>query len=355
LSVWKRGKKWRWKLVINKKFIDGGQADSEEEAYAAKAQARKKAKEEKEALDTTWYNDVVSQYLAHSERRFTKQTFEYKELVYQRFRDHVGNVPINQIDLPMVEGFLATRPTNHNYNIHLKELNALFNWAWRRGLMKINPCMLAERMPESKSVKAIPTPAELHRIILAAGEDRPLLLILYYTLARIDEALRLKWEDVNFERCTVRLWTRKRKHGNMECDEIAMSDSLYDVFKGLWQTWEPHPQGWVFVNPKTNTRYFHRPKLMRIICKRAGVRHYGFHTIRHFVASYMRHKMNRPLGEIKELCRHHSERTTEIYTQNVDANLFETLNKLPNPEIEFTELSAPNGAPPTTLAALSFH
>jgi integrase len=60
---------------------------------------------------------------------------------------------------------------------------------------------------------------------------------------------------------------------------------------------------------------------MKTICKQAGLtHHYGFHTIRHFVASYMRHKMNRSLGEVKELCRHQSERTTEIYTQNVNAN-----------------------------------
>jgi integrase len=40
---------------------------------------------------------------------------------------------------------------------------------------------------------------------------RPLLLVLFHTMGRFDEVLRLKWEDVNFQEKAVRLWTRKRR------------------------------------------------------------------------------------------------------------------------------------------------
>ena len=45
---------------------------------------------------------------------------------------------------------------------------------------------------------------------------RPLLLVLFHTMGRFDEVLRLKWEDVNFQEKAVRLWTRKRPGGNWE-------------------------------------------------------------------------------------------------------------------------------------------
>ena len=44
---------------------------------------------------------------------------------------------------------------------------------------------------------------------MAAGEHRPFLMVLFYTMARIDEILRLRWEDVNFQERIVKLWTKK--------------------------------------------------------------------------------------------------------------------------------------------------
>jgi len=45
-----------------------------------------------------------------------------------------------------------------------------------------------------------------------------LLTVLYHTLGRIGEVLRLNWEDINFEKKWVRLSTRKRRGGELEAD-----------------------------------------------------------------------------------------------------------------------------------------
>jgi integrase len=95
-----------------------------------------------------------------------------------------------------------------------------------------------------------------------------------------------------------------------------MNEILHKV---LWPMWNRREQQtWVFYNKKENNRYNRRPKLMASICRRAGVKHYGFHAIRHFVATYLHDTKKIPTGVIGGILGHQSKRTTEIYLHTVD-------------------------------------
>ena len=47
-------------------------------------------------------------------------------------------------------------------------------------------------------------------------------------------------------------------------------------------------------------------------CRRAGVRHFGWHTIRHLTATFMAQK-DVPMEQIKQILRHKNQSTTERY------------------------------------------
>jgi integrase len=123
------------------------------------------------------------------------------------------------------------------------------------------------------------------RILLAAGPHRPFLLVFFHTMGRIGEIFRLKWDDINFDRQELRLWTRKRKGGNWEFDWLPMNKDLEKVLRDLWK--KRTQDEWVFLNSRTGTRFVDRYDMFRRICGRAGVRRYSYHTIRHFVASFL--------------------------------------------------------------------
>ena len=78
-----------------------------------------------------------------------------------------------------------------------------------------------------------------------------------------------------------------------------MNEELEKVLWGLWQS--RVNEEWIFMNPKTGTRWGYRYKLLRGICKRAGVPHFGYHAIRHFVASYLCDKKKVSLPVISKL------------------------------------------------------
>ena len=156
-------------------------------------------------------------------------------------------------------------------------------------------------------------------------------------MARIDEVLRLTWQDVNFEKRTVTLWTRKRKGGSYEPDSMPMNQDLYDILRRLWQARKQ--DNWVFFNEKTGTRYNKRPKFMKGLCKRAfapGVKKlkdykgpvFGFHALRHFMASYLADKKKRSTKTLQRLLRHKELRTTEIYLHSVDEAIREAMDSL---------------------------
>jgi integrase len=152
----------------------------------------------------------------------------------------------------------------------------------------------------------------------------------------VDEIMRLRWDDVNFTERTIRLWTRKRKDGSWQHDLLPINDTLYEV---LWPLWKKrlHPE-WVFPNAKTNDRYYDRRRIMRTICKRAGVRHFGYHAIRHYVASLLadREKVSTP--PISRILRHKSIRTTELYLQLIDDSLRDTMARIsPQDQMQLIE------------------
>ncbi len=163
------------------------------------------------------------------------------------------------------------------------------------------------------------TEAQVLRLIEVADPqvERPLLLVILHTIARVDEILRLKWKDVDFKARTVTRWTRKRKSGAYEPITTPINQDLYYVLERLWN--ERTQNEWTFYNPKTETRYNHRPKLMKSLCKCAGITpHVGFHVLRYFMSSFMADSGKISKKTISGLLGHKSLQTTEIYLYSID-------------------------------------
>ncbi|MCH8017555.1 MAG: recombinase XerC [Acidobacteria bacterium] len=81
---------------------------------------------------------------------------------------------------------------------------------------------------------------------------------------------------------------------------------------------------WVFwhtyVSKKTGKRcegpYDRRKRLMKGLCKKAGVRYFNFHALRHSGASVM-DSLGVPIGSIQRILGHQQRRTTENYLQSI--------------------------------------
>lgn len=348
MSIWKdqdRGH-WRYQFQHRGQTYTGRGYSTRREASAAREKRREQVLAQERIPQTAiTFSDFAGQYLDFASKKFAPKVYRYKAYIYSHFIQFSGDPPIDQITSSDIFAYLSTRPTNNDYNNHRKDLSVLWNWG--RKVLKIpypNPVLDLDKLPHSPAPKTIPTEEEIVKIILAAapGDEQDLVLVCLHTLGRIDEVLRMTWQDVNLEKRMVTLWTRKRRNGSYEPDALPMGDDLYEVLLARWKS--RSQDRWVFINPDTGTRYMQRPKLMASLCKRAGIAplgqskrligrgkkrgqyrdhdlYYGFHAFRHFMASYMFDTEKVGLAATSKLLRHKQLRTTEIYLHSIDENV----------------------------------
>jgi len=344
MTIWKDPNRnhYRYRFQFMGENYYGKGYKKKEEVKAAEADHKKKLKENAKKQTGMVFSRLADRYLTFMEKRVASNVYKYKKLVYFEFMKHHGDIPVKDITPDMVDQYLRTRPTNNNYNMHRKDLSCLFVYAKNTLKAEIsNPCFELAKLPHTPVKKPTPTEKEILMMIAAAkpGDERDILMTCLQCLGRIDEVLRLTWNDVNFNQRSITLWTRKRKNGEYESDVLPMNEDLYNILKNRWKN--KKQSKWVFYNEDTQDRFFHRPKMMRSICRRAGIQpvgkgmrkvekgkhkgekkefdlYYGFHSLRHFMATYLTDTEKVSLKRISGLLRHKNLKTTEIYLHPVD-------------------------------------
>lgn len=167
----------------------------------------------------------------------------------------------------------------------------------------------------------MPPPGDIHKVIWAAEPQvQDYLWTIWETLGRVSEINNLEWDrDVNFHDKEVTLWTRKKRGGHLTARLIPMTSRLEEILVRRYEERDP-AMPWVFWHSYYDSRtgehrqgpYVSRQKLMPKLCKKAGVKPFGYHALGHSGASMMDHA-NVHISLIQSVLGHESRTTTEIY------------------------------------------
>jgi integrase len=129
----------------------------------------------------------------------------------------------------------------------------------------------------------------------------------------------------------------------MEYVWLPMNTDLYESLWWWWNNRRFKNSPYVFVNDRRGLhygqQYKYRNHFMRGLCKRAGIRPFGFHALRRYVASVLADTHKVSAKRIQRILRHKSLSTTERYIQNINEDLEDTL------ELLSTMSVPPNGTP----------
>jgi len=275
-------------------------------------------------------------YLELATSRFVKSTYSEKAALNRNFLQFLGaNLPVGQITARHVQDYLlkqAKKRGNNSANKDRKNLLAMWNWGQKILDLPTNPVTKTFKLPHDRKPQYTPSENDVLCLLAAANRKERAFLDCYLcTGARRSEILRLKWEDVNFEKREIRLWTRKTKDGSMEGEWLPMTDKLHESLWWCWQTRQFKESPFVWVNeegPHAGEPFTTRHRFMKGLCKRARIHPFGFHALRRYVASILADTHKISAKTIQRILRHKSLQTTERYIQNINRDLSRVMSLL---------------------------
>ena len=152
-----------------------------------------------------------------------------------------------------------------------------------------------------------------------------MLLTFLHTAGRRGEIFRLTVSDIDFQNSRIRLSTKKRK-GGLEHDWLPLTTELKRELSWWLEQRPPDLKNKPYVFMCLEKRPFHfehygepfvyRAKFMKKLCRRAGVKPFGFHAIRHLASSLL-FSMGYGVGTIQALLRHQNPNTTTKYLKTL--------------------------------------
>ena len=324
-----QGRGWRFDFTHKGIRHTGAWFKTKREAMRAEAKRRKEVENPKQGMETQiamGFLELVNRRLDHV-KAYESESY-YRTCVYlaRRWVRRWGNLRCRQITPEMVTQFVLERSKVSSFtaNKEISYLRASFNYGKKKNLITENPTDGIDFLPVNKKIKYVPPSEDIDKVIaLADSETQDYLWTIRETIARVGEINRLTWDDVNLKDRYVVLYTRKKKGGHLTPRKVPMTQKLYEILNRRYLE-RDKIKPWVFWHTYWSSRtgekqegpFQDRKKIMKTLCRRAGVKYFRFHALRHSGASIMdRH--NASMGAIQRILGHENRRTTEIYLHSI--------------------------------------
>lgn len=300
------------------------------EALEWEVKTRKELEQGCQKIRTLSLGEWATEYLNYAQAKFATKTYKEKQTVFRLFFEKVK--PESPVDtflprhaLAYLQGQAEVRGGNAS-NKDRKNLVAGWNWGIKYyNFPMLNPFLVVDRFSEIRNPRYIPPEEDFWKVYgVAQGQDKIMLQCYLHLAARRSEIFRLTWADIDFVNASIRLGTRKRKDGTLEYDWLPMTSGLKAALMKWWDKRPIKDTEYVFVCLEETPfcrEYYGKPflkrqHLMSRLCKRAKVKPFGFHAIRHFTASVLFHE-GQSLAVIQAVLRHKSPSTTERYLRKL--------------------------------------
>lgn len=232
-------------------------------------------------------NELVTEYIRWAERQ---KSFNSKRSHIKRLSETFGNIPLRQFNSMMLEQYQTEmlsegyKPSTVNRRIatlsHMLTKAAEWNMVGEDILKRMRKVKM---LPENNRRLRYLLTEECCRLVNACDDHlKPIVTTALNTGMRKDEILGLRWDNVDLKTGFILLNQSQTK--NSERKEIPISPTLVEMLKSLPRN---NDVSYVFCNPRTKKRYGDIKRSFKTALKRAEIKNFKFHDLRHTFASLL--------------------------------------------------------------------
>lgn len=297
---------------------------SKREAEAALATARADiirdrynlARTRKEILFETFAKEFLELYSKQN-----KKSWERDEFSLNHLKNFFKDKTLSDITPDMIEKYKVKRKAEvspSTVNKELACLKTLFSKAVEWGKIETSPAKRVKKFKESNVKERILSSDEARRLIESASPHlKPILILLLNTGMRRNEALSLRWENINFSKGFI--FIEDSKSGKSRT--VPMNLSVLEALKEIKRSSE-----FVFSFPgKKNIKDIRTS--FKSTCEKANIEGITLHSLRHTAASKMV-EAGVDLVTVSKILGHASIQMTMRYAHPTPENMKLAVEKL---------------------------
>jgi len=303
--------------------------------------------------------ELRDEYLKWAERQ---KSYKSKKGFIKQLCSEFGNLPLRNFGTKLVDQFVTKRLDMGNkpatVNRHMATLKHMFTKAVEWEMVEEETLKRIRRVKQQKenNKRLRFLSKEECQILIDSAEPhlKPILTTAVNTGMRKTEILTLTWDNVDLTHGFILLNVTK----NDERREIPINKTLRETFSGLTRRLDiPY----LFFDPATGKRLLDVKTSFNTACRRAKIKDFRFHDLRHTFASHLV-MTGVDIMTVKELLGHKSLTMTLRYAHLAPAHKVKALELLDiqlNNQTYFT-ITSQSGpepikkAPSETLSACKY-
>ncbi|MBE6140775.1 MAG: tyrosine recombinase XerD [Firmicutes bacterium] len=268
--------------------------------------------------------NLLNEYLDYIkyEKKLAENTWKSYELDLTKFFEYYDNKDARFITKEEIRNFLYNSDNEVKTKAHyLTVINSFYNYLLSMKYLTINPCdgikmpKIALKLPNYLTIEEVDKLLEIRCIKPLDYRNKAMLELLYASGMRVSELVNLKFNQIDFDECIIRVVGKGKKERIVPLNDSSIKHLSIYINEYRPFILKTKSSEYLFINKNgeaiSRVGFF---KILKQLCQKAGIdKNVSPHMLRH---SFATHLLNNgaDLRIIQELLGHENLSTTEIYS-----------------------------------------